>query len=109
VVVVGAWVVVVGAWVVVVGAWVVVVGAWVVVVGAWVVVVGAWVVVVGACRLMRLMVDLVVVATLCEDRRRGSVAPDVPLTTKGLTSAANAIATTIPPAKARRRWIRDAP
>jgi hypothetical protein len=120
-------VVVAGAWVVVVvaGAWVVVVvaGAWVVVVVA-----GAWVVVVVAGGLGCLLI-LVVVVTSCRDRTLGEVAPGAPrttedftvalaplliareltvapellLTAREFTSAASPIATTIPPARVRRR------
>jgi hypothetical protein len=77
-----------------------VVVALVVVVGPRVVVVVALVVVVGP--------RVVVVVRWCQDRWLGGVAPEVLLTAKELTSAAIATATTIPPAKARRRRIGEA-
>jgi hypothetical protein len=110
--------------VVVAGAAVVVVvaGAAVVVVvaGAAVVVAGAAVVVAGALR--SLVFTLVVVVTRCQDRwLRGfalevpltaaelTVAPEVLLTAEELASTASVTATTIPPAKVRRRRIGEAP
>jgi hypothetical protein len=93
----------------------------VVVGAAVVVVVGAWVVVVVGA-LWCLVFTLALVAARCQDKWLGSfvtdvllagkeltVAPEVLLAAKELASTASVTATTIPPAKARRRRIGEAP
>jgi hypothetical protein len=85
-------------------------------------VIGVLALVVAAGALMSRVFPLVVIATPCQDRWLGSfalelpltaeeltVAPEVPLTANELASTASVTATTIPPAKARRRRIGEAP